>query len=938
MPIDVDTSVPDSWNEVLLQAPSTNGYGSFVIPADGVWTYTLDNANAAVEALHAGEVLTDSFTVTTVDGTPQTVTIAIAGANDTPVARADFANLIFHIAASPNSEGTEFVGLSSVLTNDSDVDADETALLRVIQVNGVLVDQTAGIETAVVGVYGTLFIAADGTFRYVLDNSDPDTLALLAGQVVTERFDYVAANGAGTLDVDSAPLLIEIGNPGPEPPVIINNPAPYYAFSLDSMVPNAILADLSDIISGGAQPLTYSLTFFSPTAPAAWSWLDQSAIPILSADPATIVDGLAGTYTALVFAAGEVSGVAFTLLGDDASQIDVTVDTELERGATNRSTGDLVILNDGIAGNVNAGGGADVMWVQPGTGRHEINGGSGDDAIYGNAGIDRLDGGIGNDFLSGAEGNDILDGAGGDDIILGGEGDDELDGGGGTDVLMGGAGNDELFGAGDADVLLGDDGNDRLDGGTNADQLFGGAGNDELIGGADNDIIGGGEGNDTLEGDSGADQFVIAEAGLENVDTITDYRFSQDDFIDLSGLLDANFELTSSVADFVRVVQVGRNVSLQVDVNGTAGGVSWTEVAVLDNYDVSDNVDVFFVGRHFILPASGITGDVTGAAVEAGGVANAVPGTPVATGDLFADDPTVRTTTGKRPSCRHRATMDTAPSTMTTAGVWTYTLDNRHLDVQALNAGGAPLIDSFTVLTAQGTPQTVTVTIAGANDNPVAVADDNDGDLVQRTGGGSGDLSSTGNVLLNDIDVDAGDTRTVTAVNGSAANVGQALVGSYGMMTLTADGVWTYTLNEADPDTLALAPNQTAVDTFSYTMSDAHGATSSTTLNVMVSGGDDPPYINTTSLHPFATPQPGDLDIHQWLQLSGYRCHRRRDGYGRIRQSRAYAAGELRRRGHRRRRRDQFHHADRHHRGHQRLRQRQQYSLALRRVLFTPSP
>ena len=37
--------------------------------AGGVWTYTLDNSNAAVQALNAGQTLTDTFTVTTVDGT-----------------------------------------------------------------------------------------------------------------------------------------------------------------------------------------------------------------------------------------------------------------------------------------------------------------------------------------------------------------------------------------------------------------------------------------------------------------------------------------------------------------------------------------------------------------------------------------------------------------------------------------------------------------------------------------------------------------------------------------------------------------------------------------------------------------------------------------------------------------------------------------------------
>ena len=53
--------------------------------AAGVWTYTLDNSNAAVQALNVGDTLTDTFTVTTVDGTAQVVTITINGANDAAV-------------------------------------------------------------------------------------------------------------------------------------------------------------------------------------------------------------------------------------------------------------------------------------------------------------------------------------------------------------------------------------------------------------------------------------------------------------------------------------------------------------------------------------------------------------------------------------------------------------------------------------------------------------------------------------------------------------------------------------------------------------------------------------------------------------------------------------------------------------------------------------
>ena len=47
-----------------------------------MWTYTLDNSNATVQALNVGQTLTDTFTAITVDGTAQLVTITINGAND----------------------------------------------------------------------------------------------------------------------------------------------------------------------------------------------------------------------------------------------------------------------------------------------------------------------------------------------------------------------------------------------------------------------------------------------------------------------------------------------------------------------------------------------------------------------------------------------------------------------------------------------------------------------------------------------------------------------------------------------------------------------------------------------------------------------------------------------------------------------------------------
>ncbi|WP_456750462.1 MULTISPECIES: DUF5801 repeats-in-toxin domain-containing protein [unclassified Bradyrhizobium] len=77
-----DTDVDDPANTfATVSTPTTSagGYGSFTITTGGVWTYTLDNDNSTIQALGVGDVLTDSFTVTTIGGTPQVITITIHG-------------------------------------------------------------------------------------------------------------------------------------------------------------------------------------------------------------------------------------------------------------------------------------------------------------------------------------------------------------------------------------------------------------------------------------------------------------------------------------------------------------------------------------------------------------------------------------------------------------------------------------------------------------------------------------------------------------------------------------------------------------------------------------------------------------------------------------------------------------------------------------------
>ena len=55
----------DAWQAVAAGAATAHGYGSYALSASGVWTYTLDNDNAAVQALNGADTLTDSFTALT---------------------------------------------------------------------------------------------------------------------------------------------------------------------------------------------------------------------------------------------------------------------------------------------------------------------------------------------------------------------------------------------------------------------------------------------------------------------------------------------------------------------------------------------------------------------------------------------------------------------------------------------------------------------------------------------------------------------------------------------------------------------------------------------------------------------------------------------------------------------------------------------------------
>src|SRR5882672_11019 len=228
-----------------------------------------------------------------------------------------------------------------------------------------------------------------------------------------------------------------------------------------------------------------------------------------------------------------------------------------------------------------------------------------------------------------------------------------------------------------------------------------------------------------------------------------------------------------------------------------------------------------------------ISGTTAGSVIEAGGVANAAPDTPTATGTLTDTD------VDNTPNAFTAVSSPTASAdgygsfTMTAAGVWTYTVDNANSAVQALNVGNT-LTDTFTVTTVDGTAKLVTVTINGANDAAI-ISGTTTGSVIEAGYAAHGTPSATG--TLTDIDVD-NTPNTFTAISSPTASAG-----GYGTFTMTAAGAWAYTLNEANSVVQALNVCDTLTDTFTVTAIDG----TAQVVAITIHGTNDAAVISGTT-------------------------------------------------------------------------------------------
>jgi T1SS-143 domain-containing protein len=153
------------------------------------------------------------------------------------------------------------------------------------------------------------------------------------------------------------------------------------------------------------------------------------------------------------------------------------------------------------------------------------------------------------------------------------------------------------------------------------------------------------------------------------------------------------------------------------------------------------------------------------------------------------------------------------------------------------NVGGGDLIATQTVsIQVNHSPVANSDTGSVLEDGTVSITAA-DGVIRGSTGGSVADSDADNPVTSLVVSGVVAGTGSVT----QGAGVGTSIEGTYGHLTLNADGSYTYVADKAN----ALAAGVSAVDTFTYTDKDPSGAVSNTaTLKITVAGVNDPAVIS----------------------------------------------------------------------------------------------
>jgi VCBS repeat-containing protein len=457
--------------------------------------------------------------------------------------------------------------------------------------------------------------------------------------------------------------------------------------------------------------------------------------------------------------------------------------------------------------------------------------------------IENVTGGEVRDIISGDEKANILNGRGGDDDLNGRGGNDTITGGAGDDTITGGDGDDTIiWNSGDGrDVIVGSAGGSNSVADTDTVQFNGDGTAEEYR------IYAAGYYKDPqngLVGEYGAigaqTEIVVIRNGviiaeLENIDEIEidgnkinpstngDTYIIKGDFesTDLDpGTITVNGTASSDTIDISSLQSEHRIVFKSKGGSDTIIGnfrpqdvIELPDGADFDDYEVAQNPDGTITlsnGSNSITFSGGTIPTIRDDDDDVPANHKPVVAEDTASG---AEDTTITGQVSGEDADEDEliyAIHGSTPSGLT------FNEDGSYSYVPAANFHGEV---EFQYVAKDGVlvsdPKTVTITVTPVNDAPVAVSD---------TISGEANAKLTIDVLANDTDVDTGDTRTLFSVSVPKGSVS------------IEDGQVVFDPGTDFDDLKAGATETVTID---YTIKDAQGASSSSTVTVTVTGVND---------------------------------------------------------------------------------------------------
>ena len=293
-----------------------------------------------MQALNVGQTLTDTFTVTTVDGTAQVVTITINGTNDAAV-----------ISGDRDRDGDR--GRRRRQRHAGHADRDRRSELR--PTSTIRRDWTAvGTPTASANGYGTYTLTAAGVWTYTLDDSNADRAGAQCGRYADRQFTALTvgrhragvtitidgANDAAVITGDTTGTVIEAGG--------VANGTPGTSFVVGDL-DAADVDNTSDSWTAIETPTLSANGYGTFTIDAAGLWIyildnGNAAVQALNVGDtltdtftATTVDGTSQVVTITINGANDAAVITGTATGSVIEAGGVTNGTP----GTPTATGDL---------------------------------------------------------------------------------------------------------------------------------------------------------------------------------------------------------------------------------------------------------------------------------------------------------------------------------------------------------------------------------------------------------------------------------------------------------------------------------------------------------------------------------------------------------------------------------------------------------------------